>query len=147
LLGHPASPFVAEFLGRERGLRRLALIPVGELDLPGVVVADRSATVAEVRSTLDARDAERALITEGGRAVGVVLRADLGGQPDTAAVGGRLGEVALPVVSTTTPVREVLDAILTSGPTPFAAVADDGRPFTVVAIDDIATELRGGAEP
>lgn len=41
VLAHPATPFVAEFIGADRGLRRLAVTPIeaGDLYLPPAVVA------------------------------------------------------------------------------------------------------------
>lgn len=51
MLADPANEFVADFLGAERGLKRLALIPVSEVSAePGPVVApdDREDRAAEV---------------------------------------------------------------------------------------------------
>ena len=50
VLAEPASPFVTEFLGADRGLKRLALIPVSAADLQPGPTIDASAT------TFDARD-------------------------------------------------------------------------------------------
>src|SRR5690606_207207 len=49
LLADPANDFVADFLGAERGLKRLSLIPVSEVSAePGPVVSpDDSAARAE----------------------------------------------------------------------------------------------------
>jgi osmoprotectant transport system ATP-binding protein len=57
MLADPANSFVADFLGGERGLKRLALIPVSEADAePGPVVdpddtAERAAEVAAAHGT------------------------------------------------------------------------------------------------
>jgi osmoprotectant transport system ATP-binding protein len=71
LLRAPASEFVARFLGRERGLRRLALLTVADVAwLPGPPTADGPATTVTpatpLRETLDQ------LLTAPGRAVAVV---------------------------------------------------------------------------
>ncbi len=52
LLGSPASPFVADFVGADRGLRRLAVTPIDteDLDKPTVVAPDD--TLAEARRVL-----------------------------------------------------------------------------------------------
>ncbi|RSS32018.1 CBS domain-containing protein, partial [Streptomyces sp. WAC08241] len=36
VLGAPATPYVADFVGSDRGLKRLAVTPVGEADLDPV---------------------------------------------------------------------------------------------------------------
>ncbi|MBW3602639.1 MAG: betaine/proline/choline family ABC transporter ATP-binding protein [Actinobacteria bacterium] len=57
LLAEPANDFVADFLGAERGLKRLALIPVSQVEAaPGPVVApgagiDEARRVAETHSS------------------------------------------------------------------------------------------------
>ncbi|MDP8970275.1 MAG: ATP-binding cassette domain-containing protein [Actinomycetota bacterium] len=57
LLADPVNDFVADFLGDERGLKRLALIPVSDVDAePGPVVssddsAERAAEVARAHGT------------------------------------------------------------------------------------------------
>jgi len=52
VLGNPASPFVADFVGADRGLRRLAVTPIstGDLDKPPVLAPDD--TLAEARKVL-----------------------------------------------------------------------------------------------
>ena len=55
LLARPSSTFVAEFLGGERSLRSLALVPIGELHLEpsGEPDAPRVEVTATARETLD----------------------------------------------------------------------------------------------
>ena len=52
VLGNPASPFVADFVGADRGLRRLAVTPIStaDLDKPPVLAADD--TLGEARRVL-----------------------------------------------------------------------------------------------
>jgi osmoprotectant transport system ATP-binding protein len=57
LLAHPASDFVAEFVGEERGMRRLALIRVSDVDLETVATATNGAVVPSDASLLDALQA------------------------------------------------------------------------------------------
>ena len=53
VLGSPATPFVADFVGADRGLRRLAVTPIDsdDLDKPPVVAPDD--TLAEARRVLE----------------------------------------------------------------------------------------------
>jgi osmoprotectant transport system ATP-binding protein len=95
LLAYPATDFVREFLGRERGLRRLAL-----------------RTVSEILPSQPHREVA----------------------PNPAPAG-------LALVSPTTPLREALDAILTSAHTR-AVVSDGGQIIGEITIDQIAQALR-----
>jgi len=54
LLGEPASPFVEDFVGSDRALKRLSVtgIDTAELDAPPVVMLD--APLAEARKKMDA---------------------------------------------------------------------------------------------
>jgi osmoprotectant transport system ATP-binding protein len=70
ILIHPADEFVAEFVGADRGIKRLSLTTLGELELieangtsPGVQRASLQTTV---------RDALSLILTAGGEAVAVV---------------------------------------------------------------------------
>ena len=66
VLGTPATPFVADFVGADRGLRRLAVtgIDTAELDKPPVVAADD--TVGEARQALAGARARFALVLDVG---------------------------------------------------------------------------------
>jgi osmoprotectant transport system ATP-binding protein len=53
LLGAPATPFVADFVGMDRGLRRLAVTLIGQDDLEHPPAVPAKATAAEIRQALD----------------------------------------------------------------------------------------------
>jgi osmoprotectant transport system ATP-binding protein len=67
LLAHPANDFVREFLGRERGLRRLALSTVGDILGPSprreMPASSEPAGLAEVNPTTALREALDAILT------------------------------------------------------------------------------------
>jgi osmoprotectant transport system ATP-binding protein len=70
VLRAPANDFVARFVGRERSLKRLSLIHVGDLNLDHrEAVADGVATIATDATLLEALDA---LLSAPGRTVRVV---------------------------------------------------------------------------
>jgi osmoprotectant transport system ATP-binding protein len=75
ILAQPADEFVADFVGADRGLKRLALRRVGEVDLAPVPAGDGALECPE-RTTL--RDALSLMLTEGSD--GVVVRGE-DGQP------------------------------------------------------------------
>ncbi len=83
LLGAPASPFVREFVGADRGIRRLAVTPVtrdvldplpadGAADLPAVPLGG---SAYDALGALLTSATEHALVTEDGHPVGVLSRA------------------------------------------------------------------------
>jgi osmoprotectant transport system ATP-binding protein len=83
LLGSPASPFVREFVGTDRGIRRLAVTPIthdvldplptdGGTDLPAVPLGG---SAYDALGTLLTSATEHAVVTEEGRPVGVLSRA------------------------------------------------------------------------
>ncbi|SCF35055.1 ABC transporter ATP-binding protein [Micromonospora mirobrigensis] len=81
LLGSPASPFVREFVGADRGIRRLAVTPVTRDglepapadagDLPTVALGDSAYDALAVMLT---SATDHALVTEDDRPVGVLSR-------------------------------------------------------------------------
>ncbi|MET8834525.1 ATP-binding cassette domain-containing protein [Micromonospora sp. NPDC004540] len=83
LLGSPASPFVREFVGADRGIRRLAVTPVTRevLDpLPadggaGLPTVPLGSSAYEALGGLLTSGAEHAVVTEDGRPVGLLSRA------------------------------------------------------------------------
>ncbi|MGC4895057.1 ABC transporter ATP-binding protein [Micromonospora sp. DT31] len=83
LLGSPASDFVREFVGADRGIRRLAVTPVtravldplptdGGTGLPTVTLGDSAYAAL---GTLLTSGADHAVVTEDGRAMGLLTRA------------------------------------------------------------------------
>src|SRR5436309_3105381 len=72
ILTHPADDFVAQFVGADRALKRLALARVADLDLvaPNGLVGQRNAQ--RVSATTSARDALSLLLVSGGEPLLVV---------------------------------------------------------------------------
>lgn len=86
ILASPASPFVAKFVGADRGLKRLALhrldeiallpLAAGEVPGPERLVLDRRSTLRDALSAMLDAGVERAIVTEDdGRPVGAVTPA------------------------------------------------------------------------
>jgi osmoprotectant transport system ATP-binding protein len=90
ILASPADDFVASFVGADRGLKRLSLTRLGDVELeppPPNGASDGAPTATEATSL---RDALSLMLTNGGRPL-VVLGAD--GRP--------LGTVTVDMVSAT----------------------------------------------
>ncbi|UYM06999.1 ABC transporter ATP-binding protein [Solicola gregarius] len=65
VLGAPADDFVAEFVGAERGLRRLAVTEIDDSDLLRAPMVRTSDTLAEARVLLDSEGARWAVVLDG----------------------------------------------------------------------------------
>jgi len=76
VLGAPATPFVADFVGADRALRRLAVtgIDTAELDKPPVVALDDS--LADARAALASSDAPYAIVLDVGEQLRGYVSAD-----------------------------------------------------------------------
>ncbi len=141
LLRHPASDFVATFLGRERGLRRLGLRRVIDIvPMRGPVL--RPVDPVELAAPVMAEHhTSWVALVEGDHMIGWVDAAAIA----AAGPGTPLGD--LPVdrfvarVTLQTPLREALDTILTSRSRIAAVVEDDDEFFGMITIDQLAEGL------
>jgi osmoprotectant transport system ATP-binding protein len=70
ILAHPADDFVAQFIGEDRALRRLALLRLGEIELEPVANRDRPSLTASAASTV--RNAVSLMVGSGDSRVLVV---------------------------------------------------------------------------
>ncbi|MEJ7629375.1 MAG: ATP-binding cassette domain-containing protein [Nocardioidaceae bacterium] len=64
VLGGPADDFVAEFVGADRGLRRLAVTPIAEVDLERPPVVHDNDSLAEAHITIDDDQARWAVVLD-----------------------------------------------------------------------------------
>ena len=109
VLGRPASPFVADFLGADRSLRRLGVTRVGDAELDQPPVLSSGDTVAQARQSMAAGHTDWAVVLgPGGRLEGFVRSSDTAGD---GAVGQRArpaGEAVAPGSSLRTALAELL---------------------------------------
>ena len=137
ILAAPASEFVADFLGEERGLKRLALMTVSEIE-PGV------GPVAEVGD--DAEDARRVMADHHVTWVGVCRDQRLLGWLWDHELGGTVTADDIhpfrAVVQPTTTLRATLDGIVGSLTNVAVVVDDDGRYRGMVRIEEISQSVR-----
>lgn len=79
VLGNPATKFVADFIGADRGLRRLAVTPVDKEDLFHPPVVSPTTTVAEARAAVTSEGTDwAAVVDDDGRLLGWVEPAAAG---------------------------------------------------------------------
>ncbi|MFG1667092.1 ABC transporter ATP-binding protein [Streptomyces sp. Y7] len=140
LLSHPADAFVEDFLGADRGIRRLSFFPAAGLELLTEPVVAVDAT-AERIAAHDSTGAPYLLVTDAdGKPLGW-------SEPANLTAGAIRAEELLPYgrpfVPGTDSLRAALDCAVLS-PTGWAvAVAADGRVTGVVSQQTIAEAIRG----
>ncbi|MEX2046140.1 MAG: ABC transporter ATP-binding protein [Chloroflexota bacterium] len=88
LLAHPANDFVAEFVGSDRGLRRLALLTVGGADLdqavdrksvsPSAPVLSPTTTLRDALARMLASEAQVGVVLDGEQYLGVLTLSKIG---------------------------------------------------------------------
>jgi osmoprotectant transport system ATP-binding protein len=81
LLAHPATPEVRDFVGADRGIRRLAVTPVRDVMSAydgaapdALATVDASATLHDALAVMLTDDAPTVLVTENGHPIGQVTR-------------------------------------------------------------------------
>jgi osmoprotectant transport system ATP-binding protein len=136
ILREPANQFVEDFLGGERGLKRLALLPISSADMVRGPVVERTATQDEAMRVMDEHGVDWFGILDGDRLLGWSDRAALNGTgiPD---LQPRPFAVSLRSDST---LRAALDSVVT-GHARTAVVVDDGVYQGMLDLDAIAREI------
>jgi osmoprotectant transport system ATP-binding protein len=153
VLGHPATPFVADFIGADRGLRRLAVTSIEVTDLYIPPAVSPRTTIDEARAAVEAGGTRWAVVvSDEGRLLGWV-------EPGGAADGSRPRDGSGPVSRYTRPLRARvgLDAslktafaeMLQNDAAWVAVVGDTGRYLGVLTPDTLHAALRRsvGGEP
>jgi osmoprotectant transport system ATP-binding protein len=135
LLRAPASEFVADFMGDDRGIKRLSLLTVDDVTLrPGPVVTS-AATPAEARATMAANRVDWVGVRDGDRLLGWVANADINGD---ATVADAPLKPFRSVVGGDTTLKAALDLIVTSQTRVAVVVGDDHRYRGMLTVDDLA---------
>ncbi|KUO19124.1 ABC transporter ATP-binding protein [Streptomyces dysideae] len=140
LLSSPADAFVEDFLGADRGIRRLSFFPSAGLELLTSPVVAVDATAEQIAAR-DTTDAPYLLVTDlDGKPLGWSEPQDLTAgeiEPDQLLPYGR------PFVAATDSLRAALDCAVLS-PTGWAVGVDtDGRVAGVVSQQSIGEAIRG----
>ena len=140
ILAAPASDFVAHFVGADRGLKRLSLGRVRDLQLATPVMAHAGETRDALRRRLDEAAADFALLLdEKDRPLGWIARHDLEGDGDVTADDAIPGSPTLEPEST---LRDALSVMLGSSVQLGVVVDDAERVLGVISVDAISEVLR-----
>ena len=138
ILRAPANDFVREFVGAERGLKRLALIRVGDLDIDEGPVVASSDTAAKARAVIDAAGFGWASVVDDGDLLGWVDHDALDGYATVADATTRPFNA---YVTAHDSLRAALDSIVTSR-TGVAVVASEGQRYRgILTLEQISREI------
>jgi osmoprotectant transport system ATP-binding protein len=140
ILARPASDFVGRFVGVDRGLKRLSLSRVGDLELQAVVTAQVGDDCGDARRRA-ARDPfpYLLLVDSDGRPIGWVRR-------EAIPIEGRLTEAMAipmsPLLDRRTTLKDALSLLLEADVQAGIVVDRKGRVQGIVTVDAIAERLR-----
>jgi osmoprotectant transport system ATP-binding protein len=139
LLAAPADEFVASFVGADRGLKRLTLSRLGDIELLDGATARVGDPSTDVRELAARQQTDELVVVDGGEVpIGRVPVARLNGQPVSPA------DVE-PLVATAgrdTSLRDALSLVVADGNRPLVVVEDDGRLAGLVSLELISDALR-----
>jgi osmoprotectant transport system ATP-binding protein len=136
MLRAPRNEFVADFLGDDRGIKRLSLMTVGDASLSKGPVVDESATADDARATMAELGYDWVAVCQGDDR----LRGWLGAEEldGTDTVGQLTPKPFRAVVTADTHLKAALDGIVTSHTRVAMVVDHDGRYLGMLTVDDLA---------
>lgn len=136
ILSAPASGFVIDFLGGERGLKRLALLPVTGIDLAPGPVIDISSSTEEARAVMQRSGVDWVGLLDGEMLLGWAYGADFA----EVGLSGVEPQPFLCSLESGASLREALDAVVTNRAR-VAVVVDQGRYRGMLDLESIAREI------
>jgi osmoprotectant transport system ATP-binding protein len=141
ILANPASEFVERFVGADRGLKRLSLARVRDLELQKPVIVRAGEDRAGTRRRLEGmRDLTYALLVdEQDRPLGWIDEKDLNGSGPIESSAATPGA---PTVQPETTLRDALSALLGSSVQLGVVVDEKERVIGLVSVDAIGERLR-----
>ncbi len=138
ILRDPANDFVKQFVGTERGLKRLALLKVGDIQIEEGPVVSSDASAAQARDQMDAFNFDWVSVVDDGELKGWIDRAGLDGIGTVADAEAR---PFIAYVTAKSSLRQALDAIVTSR-TQVAVVAKQGQTYQgILTLERISKEI------
>jgi osmoprotectant transport system ATP-binding protein len=143
VLAHPASEFVAQFVGSDRGLKRLSLRRVGELALLPVAMGRPGDAAGPARARI-AADAfpYLLLVDETGRPIGWLDRNEI---PAEGVLKAERAIAASPLLNLRTTLKDALSMLLEADVQAGIVVDRNGVARGLVTADTIADEMRSGS--
>jgi osmoprotectant transport system ATP-binding protein len=145
ILAAPANEFVARFVGTDRGLKRLSLRRVSELELRPAVIARPGQDVADVRARMSPEAFPSILLVdEQDRPIGWIDPADL---PASGPIPESLAEAMSPLLDRRTTLHDALSLLLDADVQAGIVTDRTGAVRGIVTVDQIAELMRDTADP
>jgi osmoprotectant transport system ATP-binding protein len=142
LLAAPADSYVADFVGFDRGIRRLSFVPASGLPVDAGLVLEDTATVGRARAVAAEHGGQWLLVTAEGRPAGWVPAVRLAGQPAGTPLSQVPAEaVGHPFTVGTDSLRVALDAAVLSPAGLAIGVDDGGRVLGLTSFDDLRAAI------
>lgn len=138
ILRAPANDFVEQFVGPERGLKRLSLVRISEIEVEDGPVVSPADTVEKARKVMAEFDLDWASVIDDGELLGWVDEAELEGK--TTVADGRPRKFSAYVTGRNS-LREALDSVVTSR-TNVAVVVTEGQRYRgILTLERISKEI------
>jgi osmoprotectant transport system ATP-binding protein len=137
VLSDPANAFVDDFIGGERGLKRLGLVEIGSTRLERGPMVASTADAEEARAAMRRYETDWVGVLDGERLIGWISELDLEGHATVAGIDVRPIERS---VAPTDSLRAALDLVVRSHER-VAIVIDEGRYLGTLGLDSIAREI------
>jgi osmoprotectant transport system ATP-binding protein len=138
ILREPASQFVERFVGAERGLKRLALIKISDIQVQEGPVVPPTATAEEARKEMARFGFDWVSVVADGELLGWVDGSSLDGRGSVSEATPRRFSAA---VTARDSLRQALDSIVTSQ-TNVAVVLDQGQRYVgILTIERVSKEI------
>jgi osmoprotectant transport system ATP-binding protein len=138
ILRAPANEFVRDFVGPERGLKRLALIRVGDIEVEQGPVVSSSADVQEALEVIDKHGLGWVSVVDAGELLGWVDEDAISGVESVSQARPRPFSAYLTEADS---LRTALDSVVTSR-TQVAVVVEEGQRFRgILTLERISAEI------
>jgi osmoprotectant transport system ATP-binding protein len=138
ILRDPANDFVKNFVGAERGLKRLALIKVSDIQIEEGPVVGSTDTVDDAKREMERFGFDWVSVVDQGELLGWVDRSMLDGAKT---VGGASPRPFSAYVTKDSSLREALDSIVTSRTQVAVVVSEGQRYLGILSLERISTEI------
>jgi len=142
LLGRPANAFVADFVGADRGLKRLAVTGIDANDLEQPPVVHVTDTLALARAALERSGARWAVVLDDDETLHGWLSGERAGGPGTVGAAARRMEAWVPVDAS----LKTAMAVMLQEEAGWVAVLDGNRFLGVLTPDSLHAALRRSVE-
>jgi osmoprotectant transport system ATP-binding protein len=138
ILRAPENEFVKQFVGAERGLKRLALIKVADIDVEEGPVVAPSTSVTDARATMESYEIDWVAVVDRGELLGWVGTNAMEGKSSVADVEPRKFSASVTARSS---LRQALDSIVTSRTQVAVVVDNDERYRGILSLERVSEEI------